>query len=138
MKHQSHFWMIVTILAVLLAACAPAPAATPDSNFPTGKFVSPESRFDGWEFNEDGTWRAFGMGETLATGTYSVKGDLYTELTNDQGCPAPMSYRYTYDGTNLKFELTEESKQDTCDPRREGYNNKTYILFTEAAKLSAP
>ena len=137
MKHLSRLLLVCTILAGILAACAPTPAT--DANFPTGKFVSPESRFNGWEFNSDGTWRAFDLGETVATGTYSVKGDVYTELTNDQGCPAPMSYRYTYDGTNLKFELTEESKKDTCDPRRESYDNKTYIHYTEmsAAPLIA-
>jgi hypothetical protein len=136
MKHLSRFFMVCLILAGLMAACAPTP--TPESNFPTGKFVSPESRFDGKEFKADGTWRAFGMGETLATGTYSVKGDIYTELTNDEGCPAPMSYRFTFDGTNLTFQLTEESKADTCDPRREGFDNKTYVLVTEDTKSTAP
>jgi hypothetical protein len=84
---------------------------------------------EGVYFNEDGTFTAFYYGADVAKGTYSVKGDLYVEESNDQNCgKSPMSFRYTFDGTNLKFELTDESKNDTCENRRQSFDGVTYVL----------
>ena len=53
-------------------------------------------------FTKDGTFAAFYYGAEVAKGTYSVKGDLYIEESNDQNCAkTPMSFRYTFDGTNF-------------------------------------
>jgi len=118
----------LVLLSLILAACGSASSAK--SSFPTGKFVLPES--DGSEgiyFNEDGTFTSFYYGEDVAKGTYSVKGELYIEESNDQNCgKSPMSFRYTFDGANLKFELTDESKTDTCENRRESFDGVTYVL----------
>jgi hypothetical protein len=115
-------------LSLVLAACSSA--ASSESSFPTGKFALPASNgLEGIYFNEDGTFSAFYYGEEVAKGTYSVRGDLYIEESNDQNCgKSPMSFRYTFDGTNLKFELTEESKQDTCENRRLSFDGVTYVL----------
>lgn len=115
-------------LALLLAACGSASAA--ESNFPTGKFVLPDTHeSEGVYFNEDGTFSAFYYGQDVAAGTYSVKGNLYIEESNDSNCGvSPMSFRYTFDGTNLKFDLTDESKNDTCENRRNSFNGVTYVL----------
>jgi uncharacterized lipoprotein YehR (DUF1307 family) len=115
-------------LSLLLAACGSASSA--ESNFPTGKFVLPDTHeSEGVYFNEDGTFSAFYYGQDVAAGTYSVKGDLYIEESNDSNCgETPMSFRYTFDGTNLKFELTDESKNDTCENRRNSFDGVTYVL----------
>jgi len=139
MKSNKLFLLVMVLLLAGLAACSPAappePAVTnaPASNFPVGKFIDQDDRFRGFYFNEDSTWIAIDAGEHVAKGTYSVNGDLYIEETNDQDCPAPMSYQYSFDGTNLTFQLTEASKADTCQPRIQGFNGKTYVL--QAASL---
>jgi hypothetical protein len=116
------------LLSLVLAACSSASSAT--SNFPTGKFVLPGTdESEGIYFNKDGTFAAFYYGADVAKGTYSVQGDLYTEETTDQKCEqSPMSFRYTFDGTNLKFELTDESKNDSCENRRQSFDGVTYML----------
>jgi hypothetical protein len=117
--------------SLFLAACG---ASSVDSNFPTGKFVLPDSGgSEGIYFNEDGTFTAFYYGADVAKGTYSVEGDLYIEESNDQNndqnCgKTPMSFKYTFDGTNLHFELTDESKNDTCENRRLSFDGVTYVL----------
>ena len=122
------FLGLVFVLTAFLSACSLGAANAPAENFPSGKFVMVDDRFTGKYFNEDGTWTAFFAGETLAEGTYSVDGNLFIEETNDQDCPAPMSYQYTFDGTNLKFQLTDESREDSCQPRMEGFDGTTYEL----------
>lgn len=117
------------LISLVLAACGSASSS--ESNFPTGKFVLPGTdESEGIYFNEDGTFTAFYYGADVAKGTYSVKGDLFIDTTNnDQKCgKTPMSFRYTFDGTNLKFELTDESKNDTCENRRQSFDGVTYVL----------
>ena len=118
---------LMTLLSLLLTACAVRASAT--SNFPTGRFMVPGNDFVGMHFNEDGTWDAIYYGEHDPTGTYSVKGDLFIEESNNYNCgESPMSYKYTFDGTNLKFELTEESRNDICEDRKAAYEGTTYVL----------
>ena len=129
---KSKKWILLINLSIMLmlilTACGGLSSAKP--NFPTGKFALPESDgSEGINFNEDGTWTAFYYGADVANGTYSVKGDLYIEESNNWNCgKSPMSFRYTFDGANLKFELTEESKNDICENRRNGFNGITYVL----------
>lgn len=116
----------VLLLALLtLSACGDA---SQKSNFPTGKFVTPDSTLSGLYFRDDGTWYAFYYGEHLAEGTYSVKGDKYTEKTNTGGCSAPISFQYTFDGTYLKFQYIGDPAKDDCEGRRNAFNNTTYVL----------
>lgn len=127
MKTQKLLSLLIgLLLSVMLAACG----SSDKSGFPTGKFMDPESKVGGGiEFNEDGTWRVFNSSYTLGRGTYSVDGDLYIEETNSENCGvSPMSFKYSFDGTNLRFELTEESMNDTCDGRKQTFDGKTYVL----------
>lgn len=149
MKNKHLFFLMIGLILVSLAmtACGPAaptlaptivPSATfqpteaptePAASFPTGKFVAADNEDAGYEFNSDGTWRAFNSIYTIGRGTYSVKGDLYVEETNSENCgTSPMSFKYSFDGTNLKFELTEESMNDDCDGRKMSFDGKTYVL----------
>ena len=115
-------------LSMILAACGSTASIAP--NFPTGRFTLPDNTSEGIQFNEDGTWYAFYYGDHPAEGTYSVKGELYIEESNNSNCgKSPMSFRYTFDGTNLHFELTEESRNDTCDNRRLSFDGITYVLM---------
>lgn len=122
--------MLLLSIALMLASLVLSACGSSDkSGFPTGKFLNPESKIgEGMEFNKDGTWRAFNSGYTLARGTYSVDGDSYIEETNNGNCPAPMSYKYSFDGANLKFELTDQSKNDSCEQRKMGFDGVTYVL----------
>jgi major membrane immunogen (membrane-anchored lipoprotein) len=117
--------IVMSLGLLLLAACSNEPSAK--ANFPTGKFVQVTDEFQQFNFNNDGTWMALVDGEIVAQGTYGVNGDTYTEKTNDQDCPSPMSFQYTYDGAYLKFHLTDQSKKDTCPNRMNAFNDTTYI-----------
>ena len=149
MKNKHLFMLVVgsILLSLTVAACgpsAPSPAPTtipsltlqpieeptqPPASFPTGKFLEPDNEDAGFEFKSDGTWRAFHGIYTTGRGTYSTNGDLYIEETNSENCgTSPMSFKYSFDGTNLKFELTEESINDNCDGRKMAFDGKTYVL----------
>jgi len=124
MNKKNALLMIGLVLASLvLAACGSASAV--DSNFPTGKFVLSDSEYEGVYFNKDGTWSGFAFGQEIAKGTYHVKGDLYTEEASPDACPTDATYKYSFDGTNLKFELVGE---DPCQNRRESLDGITYVL----------
>jgi len=109
--------------SLILSACGSATSA--DSNFPTGKFLLTDSEYEGVYWNKDGTWSAFAFGQNIAEGKYHVKGDKYTEETSPDGCPTEATYKYSFDGTNLKFELVGE---DNCQNRRESLDGITYVL----------
>ena len=115
----------LVLASLILSACGSAGK----SNFPTGKFTPPGKELEGLYFGEDGTWYAFSYGMHLAEGTYSVKGDVYTEETNNAGCTAPMKFHYTFDGTNLTFKYVDDPAKDAdCTGRNAGFNNVTYML----------
>ncbi|MCI0555432.1 MAG: hypothetical protein L0287_31185 [Anaerolineae bacterium] len=96
--------------------------------FQAGKYLHPNDPTSYFLFKEDGRWAHYGGGTLANSGTYRVEGDLYFQLTNSVlGCPST-SFKYTFDGKFLKFQLTEESKNDTCGDRKDFYNNKTYVL----------
>lgn len=128
MNKKSILLVIGIYLSLVLTACGSASSS--ESNFPTGKFVLPGTdESEGVYFNKDGTFTAFYYGADVAKGTYTVKGDLYIEESSDQNCgKSPMSFRYSFDGTNLKFELTDESKNDSCENRRQSFDGVTYVL----------
>ena len=107
----------------ILTACGST--ASGDSSFPTGKFLLTDSEYEGIYFNPDGTWSGFAFGQTVAEGKYHVKGDMYTEEASTDGCQTDGTYKYSFDGTNLKFELVGE---DPCQNRRESLDGITYVL----------
>jgi hypothetical protein len=126
MNHKKLLLVVTSLvlISLLMAACGTASPA--QSNFPTGKFVLPDSESEGIYFNTDGTWSGFFFGQTVAQGTYHVQGDLYTEEANPEtACPTSATYKYSFDGTNLKFELVGE---DGCQNRRESLDGITYVL----------
>ncbi|MFN8386272.1 MAG: hypothetical protein U0X92_07595 [Anaerolineales bacterium] len=61
----------------------------------------PEEPLVGSDLAKMVMWNNFYYGAHEVWGTYSVKGDLYIEETNNFNCgKSPMSFRYTFDGTN--------------------------------------
>ena len=134
------------VLIFALAACAPAPTPAPTPvpptaaptipptdaapAFPTGKFIREDNPDAGMLINADGTWSAFNGIYTLARGTYEVKGDLFIETSNDSdgACPTPMNFKYVIDGNKLTFTYEGNPADDSCDGRRDGFDNVTYIL----------
>jgi hypothetical protein len=149
MKNKKIFVIGLLLLSVTLAACNPtAPTTAPTKvlpatihpteaptepvvNFPTGKFVKSNSPSHGLIFNDDGTFSVFTGSSTIAKATYSVDGDIFTETSNDQNCPSPMSFKFTFDGTNLTFNYVGDPADDPCDGRRFDFNSVTYILSKE-------
>ena len=118
----------LVFFSLVLTACGSR--STTESTFPTGKFVLPDNQFEGIYFGEDGTWYAFFGSQRVQEGTYSTTGDLYIEESNNSNCgKSPMSFQYTFDGANLKFALTDESENDTCENRRLSFDGITYVLM---------
>ena len=103
------------------------PQATAVGSFPIGTFVDAEDEASRFVFTEDGRWSHWIGTYRSAFGTYRVEGDIYYQLTINTGCP-PTSFRFSFDGTLLKFELTDESRNDPCPDRTGWYENKTYIF----------
>jgi hypothetical protein len=146
MKNKYIFVIGLLLLSVTLAACSPtAPTTVPTNaltatihpteaptelavNFPTGKFVKANDQNHGVIFNNDGTFAVFDGSITIANGTYQVEGDTYIETSNDEACPVPMSFRYTFDGTNLTFNYVGNPTDDPCGGRQADFNDVTYII----------
>jgi hypothetical protein len=126
-----------TALPALTSTAEPTPAPTRTAtavpqptavgSFPIGTFVDAEDEALRFVFTENGKWSHW-IGTRLgATGTYSAEGDIYYQLTNNVGCP-PTSFQFSFDGALLRFELTDESRNDPCPDRTGWYVNKTYIF----------
>ena len=115
------------------------PAAAAASTFPVGVFLRADVEGSGLQFNKDGTFAALAGTTHLADGTYSVKGDVFTEESNDQGCPTPMHYKYTFDGVKLKFQPLEDPAKDPCGGRKDGFNETvTWVLSPTASATAVP
>jgi hypothetical protein len=135
----------VAFLAVLLlAACGPtassgtpaAVSATPAESaataaFPTGTFKPEGSAGKELTFNEDGTFVVQYESGHAVKGTYSVNGDVYTEESNDAGCPVPMHYEYAFDGVNLTFMPVEDPAEDPCGGRVSDFSETTRWVLTD-------
>lgn len=116
---------VLALLSLLLAACGSAKEA----KFPTGKFIKSGTTTHALIFKEDGTFSVMEGSTTLVIGTYNVDGDTYTEKSNNAGCTAvPMSFKYRFDGTNLKFNYVGDPSADPCGGRRGDFDNVTYTL----------
>jgi hypothetical protein len=115
------------LLAMLtLSACGGSKA----SNFPTGKFIKSGETDYGLMFNADGTFSVFVDGNvTVVKGTYTVKGDTFTETGNDGGCESLVDFKYIFDGSNLTFKYAGNPDDDVdCTGRHADFNNVTYTL----------
>ncbi len=104
--------LVLLLLILVSSACART------QEFPTGDFY--ESTPGGssnqillmadelyFSFSEDGTFEiSNSLGNEHITGTYSIEGDKYTEVSTDlSSCSikGPATYRWTFDGRTLKF-----------------------------------
>jgi hypothetical protein len=122
-KYKSYsFIAVLLMMVVVLSACSTG--SSEKSAFPTGKFMSVTSKFNGYVFNEDKTWAYLDVGMIGAEGTYSVKGSQWIENGTDD-CPFPGTYEWTFDGSNLSFSLVGE---DACEPRRAATDGQTFVL----------
>jgi major membrane immunogen (membrane-anchored lipoprotein) len=131
MKNKKIVVIGLLLLSMTLAACSTAASTEPAIDFPTGKFVKSNDQNHGVIFNNDGTFAVFDGSMTIANGTYRVEEDTYIETSNDEACPVPMSFGYTFDGTNLTFNYVGNPADDPCGGRRADFNNVTYILSKE-------
>ena len=132
------FVLATLLLAFVLTACAATGSNTAPADgsskpaiaaFPTGTFLREDSQSRGLQFNADGTFAALDGTTHLAEGTYTVKSDVYTEESNNQSCPVPMHYKYTFDGVNLKFQPVEDPGKDPCAGRKGDFNDTvTWVL----------
>jgi hypothetical protein len=125
MKNNKLFLLVLSLvlLSLLLAACG----SSKDAHFPTGKFIKSGTVNHELVFNNDRTFSVLDGSITIVNGTYSVDGDIYTDESNDQNCP-PMSFKYTFDGTNLTFNYVGNPADDPCGGRRGDFDNVTYTL----------
>ncbi|HZJ23492.1 MAG TPA: hypothetical protein VFD54_09305 [Anaerolineales bacterium] len=128
MKNKKIVVTGLLLLSVTLAACSTAASTELAVNFPNGKFVKAIDQNHGVIFNSDGTFAVFDGSMTIANGTYRVEGDTYIETSNDQACPVPMSFRYTFDGTNLIFNYVGNPTDDPCGGRQTDFNDVTYLI----------
>ena len=105
------------------------PPIDPASNFPTGKFVSLNDELSYFTFMKDGRWARYTNGGRVASGRFIVEGDIFTQTSfkGFRSCPVPMSFKFSFDGTYLKFSITDQSKDDPCVERSQNLNI-TYIL----------
>jgi hypothetical protein len=129
LRHRINVLGVVTVLA--LSACStatPAPTATPEPQFPTGKFVLSTDAGVGYDFKADGTFDFyFAASEPVLDGTYTITGNQIAVVDPDEteeSCMAPGLASWTYDGTTLKFAPVGD---DPCDGRRETFDNTTYV-----------
>jgi hypothetical protein len=117
------------VATFVLTACVPLATGAPA--FPTGKYLMQSNFGRGFQFNKDGTWAAQAGDTQLAQGTYSVKGDVYTEESNNQNCPVPRHYKYTFDGSKLVFHPVEDPATDTCDGRKGDFSEEVTWLIVK-------
>ncbi len=126
--------MTAPVAAIPQATAVPAtamaqPTAAVVSTFPTGMFQLKDTPSRGLQFNKDGTYFVLADGNHVVEGTYSAKGDVYTEESNNAKYPVPMQFKYTFDGANLKFQPVADPAKDTCDGRKGDFNDsKTWVL----------
>lgn len=115
----------LVILSLMVVACGGG-----QSGFPTGKFIKEGTKEYGLQFNEDGTFSVFNGSQTFVTGTYEVKGSVFTETGNTGGCDPNVDFNYTFDGSKLTFTYVGNPEDDAgCSGRYADFNNVTYTLM---------
>jgi hypothetical protein len=111
---------LLLIVILITASC------TANIPFPTGRFESEKVRDVEYQFNDDGTFILYFLGNEYLAGEYSVEGKkFYIEDIDDASvCETTATYEWSYDGEALYFEAIEED----CAPRRGNFNKKTWKL----------
>ncbi len=122
-------FLFFLVFGLLLALALPACGGFKQSDFPTGKFIKSGETDYGLEFKSDGSFQVFQGDNVFVHGTYSVKGDTFTETGNDGGCKSPVEFKYTFDGEKLTFKYAGNPDDDVdCTGRHADFNNVTYTL----------
>ena len=121
-----------TTAPTVIPSVTPTAVPTEVGSFPIGKFFAQNAPNSYFTFSKDGRWAHLDVDVqfALATGRFSVDGDTYIQTSNSSGCAVPMSFKYTFDGTYLKFQLTDESRNDSSCPDRNGFYDNTTYIFT--------
>lgn len=129
-KVPSLMFIASAILLSFLVSCEML--STDSAEFPTGRFVLEEK---GWaiQYYEDGTWAFFAgdMEVPADGGTYRVDGDLVTDegADGEEGhCAGPATYRWSFDGQMLSFELEGD---DQCANRRVAFDGRSWTFVGE-------
>ena len=139
-QRQTNKWLIVTVVVLALALGVVATllvielntdsAATDEQGaFPTGTFVGERFPASIFTFHDDGRF-TLEEGSWGITGVYAVRGDLYTEMLHGgEWYPnIPATYRWTFDGERLRFELVGE---DVNSDREVGMTRQAFLLQEE-------
>ena len=137
MKNQKKLFLLFGLILTVFVLAACSSASSEESAFPTGRFISQQSKHVGYQFNEDKTWVYLYYGEHGAEGTYKVDGNLWIEQGTEE-CPFPGTYEWSFDGSQLSFKLVGK---DACEPRRESTDRQVFTLVVPedtAASVSAP
>jgi hypothetical protein len=131
--------LAVLVLALALSGCAAMTAAAPAAPpaFPIGKLTLQSDKTRTLQFNKDGTFAALASDMRLVGGTYTVQGDTYTEISDDQGCPSPRHYKFTITGTSLVFHPVEDPKTDPCDGRTSDFGETATWVISSPASAGA-
>jgi hypothetical protein len=90
--------------------------------FPAGKFVQSENASRALAFASDGSFKALDGENQLAAATFKVNGDVFTETSNDAKCETNVSFKFTFDGANLRFFPVTDLSKDTCEGRKADFN----------------
>jgi hypothetical protein len=111
-----------------------ANAAGKAQAFAPGKYLRQGSPDRALQFNKDGTFVPLLLPDNihLAEATYSVKGNVFTETSNDQGCISNRHYNYAFDGAKLVFTPVEvyDPATDSCDGRASDLNpSVTWVMI---------
>ena len=99
-------------------------------DFPLGTLVGEDNPSHFFEFRADGTYTYTEndyAGDIDVSGAFGINGDLYTEMTHDYlGLPmVPATYRWSFDGQRLTFELVGE---DVIPDRVRAMTGQAFLL----------
>lgn len=133
------WWLTTVVGAVALVVglgigFAWGNAGSEQSAFPTGRFVGVDNANHVFVFNPDGTYEYseadYTEGDPDVSGAYGISGDLYAEMTHDfeGSAQVPATYRWSFDGTVLSFELVGE---DVLPSRQEAMTGQDYAKADE-------
>jgi hypothetical protein len=136
MKYKTLFPRIITLAFIFLLFFAGCAESASTNEFPTGRFDYEAGSF-AVRFNQDGTWIYYlVLNNNLtvtAEGTYQIDGNLLI-LANSPtsvarpNCEEPGEYTWTYDGTNLSFQVNGD---DPCERRISAFDGHTFIKAEE-------
>ena len=98
-----------------------------EKKFPTGVLVHETRSNLTIQFNDDGRYVVRVNDLVDATGTYTIRGNQYTEDTDYPPCKNARTATYTwaFDGRNLTFQLVGE---DDCTVRRRSLDGVTWVV----------